>query len=188
MLPVVHNGKKGQTIGFFLPVVWENMAEPIMMGRETLGWPKIYADLPPARKLDNTWQSIATWYGFQFLDINVHNIRALTPAELEEKAKNEPPNAGLICHKFILKTGSSPEIQTDADYLTISTNQGAKLPTYTEVLTGKADLRFMKATWEQLPTMVHIVNKLAALEIKEVYDATIASCTGGSMGLAEILE
>jgi len=188
MLPVVHSGKKGQTIGFFLPVVWENMTEPIMMGRETLGWPKIYADLPPARKLNDTWQTVAAWDGFQFVEINVKDIRALTPAELEERAKNEPPNAGFICHKFIIRTGSSPEIKTDADYLTISNNEGAKLPTYKEVLTGKADLRFMKATWEQLPTMVHIVEKLAALEIREVYDATIAAYTGGSMGMTEILE
>jgi hypothetical protein len=188
MLPVAHKGKNGQTIGFFLPVVWENMTEPIMMGRETLGWPKIYADLPPARKLNDTWQTIATWYGFQFVDINVKNIRALTPAELQERATNEQPNAGLICHKFILRTGALPELETDADYLTISTNEGATTPTYEEVLTGKADIRFIKATWEQMPTMVHIVEKLADLEIKEVYDATMASYTGGSMGLTRILE
>jgi hypothetical protein len=80
------------------------------------------------------------------------------------------------------------EIKTDADYLTISTNIGAKLPVYKEVLTGKADLRFIKATWQQLPTMIHIVNKLAALEIREVYDATMTAFSGGSMGVTEILE
>jgi hypothetical protein len=61
-------------------------------------------------------------------------------------------------------------------------------PVYKEVLTGKADIRFMKATWEELPTMVHIVEKLAALEIREVYDATLAAYTGGSMGITKILE
>jgi hypothetical protein len=188
MLPVVYNGRKGKTIGSFLPVVWENMTEPIMMGRETLGWPKIYADMPMVRKLNDTWQVIAAWDGFPFVEINVKDIRALTPAELEERAKNEQPNAGLICHKYIVRTGSLLENKTDADYLTISTNVGAKLPVYKEVLTGKADLRFMKATWQQLPTMVHIVNRLAALEIREVYDATMASYTGGSMGVTEILE
>ena len=72
--------------------------------------------------------------------------------------------------------------------MTISTNEGATTPTYKEVLTGKADIRFIGATWEQMPTMVHIVEKLADLEIKEVYDATMASYTGGSMGLTRILE
>jgi len=188
MLPVAHDGKNGRTIGSFLPVVWENMTEPIMMGRETLGWPKIYADLPPARRLNDTWQTMAAWHGFQFVDINVNNIRSLTTAELEERAKNEQPGAGLISHKFIIKTGSLLAIETDADYLTISTNEGAKAPVYKEVLTGKADVRFMKATWEELPTMVHIVEKLAALEIRDVYDATLAAYTGGSMGITKILE
>jgi len=186
ILPVVHNGKNGKTIGGFLPVVWENMTEPILMGRELLGWPKIYADLPPARKLNDTWQTIATWHGFQFAEINVKNIHALTPAELQEREKSSKPNAGLISHKFILKTGAI--LETDADYLTISTNEGAKAATYREVLAGKADIRFIKGTWEQLPTMVHIVEKLADLEIKEVYDATIATYSGGSMGATIILE
>ena len=189
MLPVVHTGKNSQTFGQFLPVVWENMTEPILMGREALGWPKIYADLPPARKLNDTWQSIAVWHGFTFLDINVTDVRALTPAELKQRAeaaKAAPPNAGSICHKFILKTGSM--FETDADYLTISTNEGAPPATIREVLTGKASIRFNKGTFEQLPTMAHIIDKLAALEVKQVFDATIATQTGGGMGAVKILD
>jgi len=189
MLPVVHNGKNGQTFGQYLPVVWENMTEPILMGRETLGWPKIYADLPEARKLGDTWECIASWDGFTFLDINVKDVRALTPEEIKAKseaASNAKPSAGLICHKFIFKTGSRTE--TDADYLTIATNEGAPEATVREVLTGKADIRFNEGSFEQLPTMVHILEKLATLEVKEVYDATIVTQTGGGMGITKILE
>ena len=32
MLPVIHKGKKGETVGFYLPVVWENMTERDMDG------------------------------------------------------------------------------------------------------------------------------------------------------------
>ena len=28
-----------------MPVVWENHADPILTGREQLGWSKIYADM-----------------------------------------------------------------------------------------------------------------------------------------------
>jgi hypothetical protein len=188
-LPVVHSGKNGKTHGRFLPVVWENMTEPILMGRETLGWPKIYADIPPARKLYDTFQCIATWHGFHFLDVNVTNIHELTPEEQKQQAENAkkaPPNAGAICHKFILKTGKPGE--TDADYLTISTNEGAAGSTVREVLIGKADIRFNKGTFEQLPTMRHIVDQLADLEIKEVYDAFVVTQTGGGMGATKMLE
>jgi len=189
MIPVVHTGKHGKTFGQFLPVVWENMTEPIMGGREGIGWPKIYADLPPARKYRDTFKCIAHWYGFTFVEMNVTNLRALTPEELQKRAdaaKKAPPSAGFICHKFILKTGSITE--TDADYLTISTSEGAPSINIRETLTGKSSVRFIKGTFEQLPTMGHIVEGLANLEIKEVYDATIITQTSGGMGAVKILE
>jgi len=110
----------------------------------------------------------------------------LTTAELQETAKNTKPSTGLICHKYIIKTGYFD--QADADYLTISTDEGAKAPTFKEVLTGKADIQFIRGAWEQSPTMSHILEKLADLEIKEVYDATIAGYTGGTMGSVKMLE
>jgi hypothetical protein len=97
-----------------------------------------------------------------------------------------PPSAGLICHKFIIETGSF--FETDADYLTISTNQGAPGSTIREVLTGKGDIRFIKGTFEQLPTMGHIIEKLADLEVKQVLDTTLVTQTGGGMGAVKILE
>jgi hypothetical protein len=190
ILPVVHTGKAGKTSAGFLPVVWENMSEPIMLGREMLGWPKIYADLPPARKLSDTWQSIAAWNGFTFLDINLTGIHVPTEAEfikMAEDGKNAQASAGMLAHKFILKTGTL-NFETDADYLTLSTNEGAPTPTVREVLIGKAGIRFNRGTWEQLPTMHHIIEKLAALEIKEVYDGIILTQTGGGMGVTRILE
>jgi len=189
MIPVVHTGKNGKTQGQFLPVVWENLTEGILMGRDLLGWPKIYADLPRARRLNDTWQSTASWFGFQFVDINIKELHPLTPAEMQQRAeaaKKAPASAGLICHKFILKTGSF--FETDADYLTISTNEGAPSATIREVLTGKGDIRFIKGTNEQLPTMGHIIDKLAGLEIKQIPDTTIVTQMGGGMGAVKILE
>ncbi len=188
-LPVIHKGKKGETIGQFLPVVWENMTEPILMGRDALGWPKIYADLPPARIVNDAFQCIAHWYGFTFLEMQVNNARTLTPEEMQQRAeaaRKAPVSAGLICHKFILKTGSF--LETDADYLTISTGEGAAVATVREILTGKSEIRFIKGTFDQLPTMGHIMDRLAALEVKEVFDANIVTQTGGGMGATRILE
>ena len=186
ILPVVHEGKHGKTAGGFLPVVWENMAEPILMGRETLGWPKIYADLPPLRKLNDTMQSLAAWHGFTFLDIGLFGLRATTDAELKARQARQPASAGLICHKYIPRTGCPGE--ADADYLTLSTDEGAMEPTYREFLTGEAQVRFTMGSWEQLPTMTHTVAKLAALPVEQVVDVIVTTQSGGSMGKTTILE
>jgi acetoacetate decarboxylase len=188
ILPVVHSGKAGKTHAGFLPVVWENMTEPIIMGRELLGWPKIYADLPPARKLHDTWQSIAAWNGFTFLDINLTGLHVPDEAELKQmEADGQQASAGMICHKYISRTGAT-NFETDADYLTLATNEGAPAPVMRELLTGRADIRFNHCTWEQVPTMHHIINKLAALPVKEVYRGIILTQTGGGMGAVKILE
>lgn len=186
IVPVAHDGRSGRTVGGFLPVVWENMTEPILMGRETLGWPKIYADLPPLKKLNDTMQCLASWHGFTFLDISLSALRPVSGEEMKAKAAERPASAGLICHKYIVRTGSPGE--ADADYLTLSTDEGAVQPTYREFLTGKADVRFSKGSWEQLPTMNHIISRLAGLEMKEIVDVTVTTQSGGGMGLTRILE
>jgi hypothetical protein len=136
--------------------------------------------------LPEKMQASASWYGFNFLDITLDNVKAMTQAEIQERQKNAQPNAGIINHKFIVRTGN-PD-QADADYLTISTNKGSKPAVLKEISTGKANIKFHKATWEQLPTMVHIVNKLAELEVKEIYDGLIVKNSGGSMGVTLVLE
>jgi len=184
--PVEFRGKKERVTGSFNFVVWENMTEPILMGRETLGWPKIYAEIPPARILQDKVHVSATWYGYNFLDMYLEGVRMMTPTEILERQKGAQPNAGIISHKYVMKTGHPEE--ADADYLTISTNIGAKPATLKELSTGKASLIFHQSTWEQLPTMSHIVNKLAELEVKEIYDGVISKYSGGSMGAVKILE
>ena len=72
--------------------------------------------------------------------------------------------------------------------MTLSTDEGAQRPTYREFLTGQADIRFSRGSWEQLPTMNHIVARLAALEVKEVLDVIVTTQSGGGMGLTRILE
>src|SRR5579875_1861599 len=40
--PAIYRGQVDQCSGQFLAVVWENLADPIITGREELGWPKVY--------------------------------------------------------------------------------------------------------------------------------------------------
>ena len=42
---VVFNGEQEQLEGTFTLVIWENLTDPILIGREVQGIPKIYADI-----------------------------------------------------------------------------------------------------------------------------------------------
>jgi hypothetical protein len=47
--PAIHEGQQGRTTGSFLSVLWEKLADPILSGREELGFAKLWCELPPPR-------------------------------------------------------------------------------------------------------------------------------------------
>ena len=53
---------------------------------------------------------------------------------------------------------------------------------------GDGAIAFNHVTWEQIPTMAHIINTLADLEVKEAVGGVMSQSTGGSMGEQRILE
>ena len=61
-------------------------------------------------------------------------------------------------------------------------------PQYREFLTGDADIRFFKGSWEQFPTMTHTVARLADLPIEQVVDVIMTTQFGGGMGSTRILD
>ena len=96
--PIAHDqGPRGKLTGLFTPVQWENLADPIITGREELGFAKIYAEMPPPVPLGNRYMATASWEGFRFLDIEAFDL---------EEAPTDPdsPN-GSFHYKFIPKNG-----------------------------------------------------------------------------------
>jgi hypothetical protein len=55
--------------GYFIHVLWESLCDPILTGREELGWPKLYAEIPDPIVLEEGWRGSASWEGFRFFDI-----------------------------------------------------------------------------------------------------------------------
>jgi len=183
--PVSFNGKKDKATGVFNPVVWENMYEPIASGRERLGWSKIYSEIPPLTVYDGTAHCVASWYGFKFMDQTITNLKQLTEDEIKERTANPPQSDGSMHYKYIGKTGVPGE--ADADYITLSTNKGNPA-TIEEMWVGDGNIEFHPAKWEDMPTMYHIVNALAAMPVKKIVGAVMVKNSGGSMGPTVIIE
>jgi len=188
--PVTFKGKERQVDGAFAPVIWENMTEPILAGRETLGWSKIYADIEPPVLFGNGIHCTAGWYGFKFMDLKIDKLRELSQEELRAMQKASQPGEGSIHWKYVPKTGSPGE--ADADYLTISTNRGAP-PTTVKTFSswsGDGSITFHKARWEDAPMTANVINAFADLEVKEVVSSLVikTESLGGGMGQTIILE
>lgn len=176
--PAVYSGKQDRAKGDFLLVLWENLTDPILTGREELGFAKIYADLPEPRVYQGETHAYASWMGFKFLDLSLTNMsqvtlnRAPTPGPDPESEEL----TGLLHYKYIPKTGEWGE--ADVAYPVITPAGGGNGVLH-ELWRGEGTVRFHRARWEDLPTQFTIVNAFAELPIKEYRGATISVSTGG---------
>ncbi|MGY4408319.1 hypothetical protein ACVWW4_000055 [Bradyrhizobium sp. LB7.1] len=157
--PGSYQGRQRRYRGHFLAVIWENMPDAIISGREELGYNKLYAEIPEPRVLNERHRFCAHWFGHPFLTLE---LSALTDAPLD--VVRPVPGDGILHHKYVPRTGCRG--QADADYVTLTPSAGGKTR-FLSCKTAEANVRFLTATWEQLPTLHHIVNALAALPILE---------------------
>lgn len=173
--PATYRGEQDTVTGDFLTVLWEDMAEPIITGREELGFAKVFCDLPEPVTYGGTTRCIASWHGFKFLDIEVSNTRQLSPEEsmnLFKARKGE----GVLHYKYMPRTGEWGK--ADVAYATFTPN-GAVKQKPTRVQVGAGSIKFHEARWEDMPTQYMIVNAFAALDIVESRGAVIMESIGG---------
>ena len=166
--PIAHRSKEqGELKGNFTPVLWENLADPIVTGREELGFAKIYADIPPPVIIGNRYSARALWQGFQFFEMEL--------GDLAESPDRPTPTLGSFHYKFIPRTGALGE--PDCAYLEYaSPNRSATGYGGLCIVrrsTGKGSFRFHRARWEDVPFQYPIINALADLPIREMRAASV---------------
>mgnify|MGYP003325811307 CR=1 FL=1 len=176
--PVRYEGTKDRASGPFLSVLWENLADPILTGREQLGFSKIYCEIPePVVRADETHLT-ASWLGYRFMDLRLTGMTELANTEIPTNpaALNDKADEGWLHYKYIPKTGVWGV--ADAEYACLMPFSGSNEVTK-QIWRGDGTVSFHRARWEDLPTQYSIVNTFADLEIIEWQGATITRSTGG---------
>ncbi len=176
--PAKFSGKVDQVDGPFLCVLFENMCEPIITGREELGFSKVYAEIAGPVILDDKAKVLVSWHGFNFLDIKVNNLVEGSP---EAQNNLKKANDGMMHYKYIPKTGEWGS--SDVEYPTFTPSSSEK-GRVLKSLQGEGSLSWNKAQWEDLPTLYNVVNTLADLEVVEYLGASL-SYTEGTKDLRE---
>jgi acetoacetate decarboxylase len=168
----VFNGEKDRLTGEYTLVLWENLTDPILSGRELQGIPKVYADIGDPSVLAGEWRASASHFGHKIIDMAITDLRDATKEEIEEgqeAGKNKTPMAWrhLPGVSGFGRTTSEPTAYPSKNV-------------FDSVRVGTGSLEWHELTWEQNPTQFHIVNALAALPIIEYRPALI---TQGSTNL-----
>lgn len=171
-IPVTYQSRsRGHLSGDFVPVLWENMCDPILTGREDMGYPKLFADITDIdAQLDSDRTSVvASWDGFPFFEATVTNL-----------VESDAPPTQSARAKFVHKYYPATQFwgQADVDRITMTPPEASNT-VIDRHWTGTGSFAFHSSTWEQLPTLVTVVNGLADIPMHSFTSAAMTTSTGG---------
>lgn len=169
----VFKGEQETLEGSYTLVMWENLADPILTGRELQGIPKIYADIQDHRVIAGQWHTNASHFGHKIVDMFVSALREPTAQEMEAHLLASESKDNPMAWRYF--PGISGFGQSVSEPTTFPSQNELS-----EVLVGEGRVEWQQLTWEQNPTQFHIVNALADLPVLEWLPAMV---TKGSTNL-----
>ena len=177
--PVEFKGKKDYATGNFLLVLWENLTDPIITGREELGFSKIYCKLPEPVSYGSSITCSASWMNFNFMNLNIKNLKPEKVINNPQKQNKLKSLKGTLHFKYIPKTGGNPGAwgESDISYAVI-TPEFMPNKEIKNFWKGEGVVDFKKANWEDMPTQFNIVNAFNNLDKKEYISASVTESVG----------
>jgi hypothetical protein len=175
--------KDGTTLhGRFLPILFENLTDPIITGREGVGMPKLYADINVARTGSTTSFS-CSWRGREFFNIVMDGLQdaassdplpVIKAADRVDSRKDD----GFFIHRYLPAVGKPGEV--DAEY-TVFVEDG--LATTPQIVTrtlraSSSRIKIDAGDWTTLPTLHHIASGLAEIPIFSIVEAKTEEACG----------
>lgn len=173
LINITAEGDEGPISGQFTSAVWENHVDPILTGREQLGWCKVFCEISQPEIENGAYVFRAAKYGNEFLRMKIDPKAPAQNPELFDQVIGDPDNQGMIHYKHMPRA-EAPFLNCDSDYLTLTPPASAMPDDYIAkpqqdaiFECGEGTFQFSHLTWEQAPTQCNIINALADLEIKQ---------------------
>ncbi|KAI6997811.1 FAD/NAD(P)-binding domain-containing protein [Hortaea werneckii] len=175
--------------GSYLPLLFENLTDPIITGRSELGMPKLFADINVASGSGGSSCNISlSWRGAQFGNIEIHDLAEDESPMVNGTAHAEPhrgpgpppppPEQGLFVYRYVPAVGEPDK--ADAEYPVfvpkVDPQPGSAAPE--SLKSTKARLQFSACDWQSLPTLHHIAKDLAEIPIYGIEEAKLTKGYG----------
>ena len=158
--------------GTYCPLVVENLADPILTGREELGFPKLFSDIDISRHT-TSYRANVSWRGAKWASLEISGLQTTDkdPAEIDR-------GEGVLAHKYIPSTEIG---KPDSDYTVLHLTDSR--PTVKSVQAAdrsSARLNFHDLGRTLLPTLHPVANRLAELPIFRTIGASVVEYQGVS--------
>ncbi|KAJ5751897.1 Salicylate hydroxylase [Penicillium odoratum] len=165
------------TKGTYLPIMFEDLTDPILSGREELGFPKLYSDID-VNKQEQSYHITTSWRGAVWGRMSLTGLR-----EEEETAPVEGSTAqGLLVHRYMPSVGREGKGTPEAEYpvfIDLAAESQIVPSNITRVLkASQAELEINALDWNQLPTLHHITSRLAEIPVYDIVEAKVVQGEG----------
>ena len=160
--------------GNYSLVIWENLADPILVGREVQGIPKLYADIPEHLIEEGVWRCSANHFGNKIVDLFAHDFVEVPTEQVAAARRAQEGKEHPLTWRYIPAVGG---------YGSPSVSEAVTFPSeniYSSVMVGEGTVKWTSLRWEDNPTQFHIVNALGQLPVLEYLPAIV---TRGSTNL-----
>lgn len=164
--------------GTFLPVMFEDLADPVISGRDELGMNKLYCAMDIAEK-PGSFRLACSWRGAGFFDMALDGLKPDDPRS-EPGTVGVEADFGILSYKYIPAVGEPGK--ADVEYaVVVPHEEEAKVVEPHVQAVARADsarLDFRPGDWHSLPTLHHVAARLAEMPIYEVVGAKVVKGRG----------
>lgn len=178
--PVHFKGERDDLDGDLVLAMFENHADPIVGGRETMGYSKLYCDIPPIQHNESKYIALASAWDFNFMKIEIDTSKPA--ADVQAAQEWDAKSAGKVHFKYIpevMEKGENPRTNFTKPAVACPTI----LPKWTkpddypyeirtpEIQWCDGTIEWKCPTWEDWPTNGNVGAGLASLKPKKVLAA-----------------
>ena len=158
-------GEKDKISGDYALVLWENLTDPILAGRELQGIPKIYGDIEDHQTLNGVMRTSLSNRGNTMLEIEAADLAEMEPPAFEQ-LRADGADGRLLGWKYIPnETGSRPVISYATEF-PISSQ-------YSQAWSATGRFQWRQQKWAENPTQAHIVNAMYSLPVERIVSCTV---------------
>jgi hypothetical protein len=162
--------------GTYCPIMFENLADPIITGRDELGFGKVFSDLA-IRRTNSTFEATLTWKGAQWAHFKLNGLK---PETINQSTSDGDADVseGILLHKYIPSTGGEGKPDADYDVLVLDEPGASTLQSKLASEPKNVDFKIESLGEQKLPTLHPFVDRLAEIPVFEVIEATVNEYLG----------
>lgn len=171
--------KDGSVIsGTYMPLLFESLTDPIVSGREELGMPKLYTAVDIHRRA-KSYRVNTSWEGAVWGNFVWEGLEEADQSAESGKISGEDDD-GILIYRYVPRVGRADKGVSEAQYpVVVPYAEDFPTPRPHKVFkAAKPSFKIDPLDWDALPTMHHIIARLAELPVYEIVSGKIVEGLG----------